>query len=132
MIGPRNESSQANFWGGWCKHSLPKSARRRAHVGCHVVQGNRDNIASMAPGSQKVIRQVMELIDTYDLWGSISLPKKHTQNDISDIYRLAFFTHGIFVNAALQEPFGLTVIEVTPHPREPERRLSCRLLMCAD
>eukprot|EP00884_Botryococcus_braunii_P004374 jgi/Botrbrau1/13938/Bobra.0193s0005.1 len=80
-----------------------------------LVMGNRDNIASMAPGSQKVIRQVMELIDTYDLWGSVSLPKKHTQKDISDIYRLAFFTHGIFVNAALQEPFGLTVIEAAAH-----------------
>ena len=36
----------------------------------------------------------------------------HSQNDISDIYRFPLVTKGIFVNPALQEPFGLTVIEV--------------------
>jgi hypothetical protein len=35
----------------------------------------------------------------------------HSQNDISDIYRFPLVTKGIFVNPALQEPFGLTVIE---------------------
>ena len=39
-------------------------------------------------------------------------PQAHSQNDISDIYRFPLVTKGIFVNPALQEPFGLTVIEV--------------------
>lgn len=39
-------------------------------------------------------------------------PQAHSQNDISDIYRYPLVTKGIFVNPALQEPFGLTVIEV--------------------
>lgn len=76
------------------------------------VQGNRDNIDSMAAGSQKVLTQVMKLIDLHDLYGSVAYPKKHSQDDISDIYRLPLATHGIFTNIALQEPFGLTVIEV--------------------
>lgn len=32
-----------------------------------------------------------------------------------DIYSYARHTHGIFVNPALQEPFGLTVIEARLH-----------------
>jgi len=43
-------------------------------------------------------------------------PQAHSQNDISDIYRYPLVTRGIFVNPALQEPFGLTVIEVRLWP----------------
>lgn len=32
-------------------------------------QGNRDNIDSMAGGSQKVLVQVLKLIDAHDLYG---------------------------------------------------------------
>ena len=54
-------------------------------------------------------------MDGYDLYGSVAYPKKHTQADISDIYRLPLATRGVFTNVALQEPFGLTVIEVRPY-----------------
>ncbi len=75
------------------------------------AKGNRENIDSMAPGSQKILTQVMKLIDAHDLYGSVAYPKKHEQKDISDIYLLPYATRGIFTNVALQEPFGLTVIE---------------------
>ena len=67
----------------------------------------------MAGGSQKILNQVLKLIDQHDLYGSVAYPKKHQQKDISDIYLLPFATRGIFTNVALQEPFGLTVIEVS-------------------
>jgi hypothetical protein len=77
------------------------------------MQGNRELIDSMAGGSAKVLTQVLKLIDNHDLYGSVAYPKRHTQKDISDIYRLCLATHGVFTNVALQEPFGLTVIEVS-------------------
>lgn len=80
-----------------------------------LVMGNRDNIDGMASGSQKVLTQVLKLIDAHDLYGSVSYPKHHTQMDISDIYLFAYATRGVFVNPALQEPFGLTVIEAAAH-----------------
>ena len=80
-----------------------------------LIMGNRDNIESMASGSQKVLTQVLQLIDAYDLYGSVAYPKHHGQSDISDIYLFAADTKGIFVNIALQEPFGLTVIEAAAH-----------------
>ena len=80
------------------------------HIPC--FQGNRENIDSMAGGSQKVLGEVLKLIDQYDLYGSVAYPKRHQQSDISDIYRLPLKTKGVFTNVALQEPFGLTVIEV--------------------
>lgn len=77
-----------------------------------LLQGNRENIDSMAAGSSKILTQVLKLVDSHDLYGSVAYPKKHSQMDISDIYRLPYATRGIFTNVALQEPFGLTVIEV--------------------
>lgn len=59
--------------------------------------------------------QVLKLIDQYDLYGSVAYPKAHKQSDISDIYLLARETRGVFVNIALQEPFGLTLIEAAVH-----------------
>lgn len=177
-------------WGGsdntlraWSQHVCPPPP--------HGLQGNRDNIDSMASGSQKVLTQVLKLIDSHDLvsigwrgslragtgscagsrvvgrararptawwlllhprglqYGSVAYPKHHTQMDISDIYLFAFVslaacpppacrgtrsrlqqpstlslaccaplaqaTRGVFVNIALQEPFGLTVIEAAAH-----------------
>jgi len=59
-------------------------------------------IDSMAPGSAKVLDQVLKLIDAFDLYGSVAYPKRHTQDDISDIYLLPAATRGVFVNIALQ------------------------------
>lgn len=75
-----------------------------------LVMGNRENIESMAAGSQKVLDQVLRLIDAYDLYGSVAYPKRHASDDVTDIYRYAYRTNGVFVNIALQEPFGLTLV----------------------
>eukprot|EP00878_Enallax_costatus_P003956 GHUV01004177.1.p1 GENE.GHUV01004177.1~~GHUV01004177.1.p1 ORF type:complete len:1210 (+),score=383.57 GHUV01004177.1:125-3754(+) len=80
-----------------------------------LIMGNREVIDGMAPGSAKVLEQVLKLIDSYDLYGSVAYPKRHSQDDISDIYLLPAATRGVFVNIALQEPFGLTLIEAAAH-----------------
>ncbi|GIL46817.1 hypothetical protein Vafri_3695, partial [Volvox africanus] len=80
-----------------------------------LVLGNRDAIDSMASGSARVMEGVLKLVDAYDLYGSVAYPKRHSQSDISDIYHLAAATRGVFVNVALQEPFGLTLIEAAAH-----------------
>lgn len=79
-----------------------------------MAQGNRRDLKELGAGSQKVLNEVMYLIDLHDLYGYVAYPKAHSQSDISDIYRFAEVSNGIFVNPALQEPFGLTVIEVHP------------------
>lgn len=70
------------------------------------VQGNRDAIDSMAPGSARVMEGVLKLIDAYNLYGCVAYPKRHSQTDISDIYLLAAATKGVFVNPALQVSGG--------------------------
>ncbi len=76
-----------------------------------VVAGNRDDISKMDKGPREVLSEILMLIDRYDLYGQIAFPKHHQPNDVPDLYRLAASTRGVFVNPALTEPFGLTLIE---------------------
>lgn len=76
-----------------------------------VVAGNRHRIGELDPGARKVWSELLKLIDDYDLYGCVSIPKHHESDEIPAFYRYAASKRGIFVNPALTEPFGLTLIE---------------------
>ncbi|MGR8929069.1 MAG: HAD-IIB family hydrolase [Gammaproteobacteria bacterium] len=76
-----------------------------------IIAGNRDDIRDMDEGAQSVLTELLLLADSYDLYGRIALPKHHTQEEVPDIYRLAALSKGVFINPALTEPFGLTLLE---------------------
>jgi len=76
-----------------------------------VVAGNRDDISTMDSGLQDVLTDILLAIDRYDLYGKISYPKRHAPEEVPVIYRLTTARKGVFVNPALTEPFGLTLIE---------------------
>ncbi|CAA6668386.1 unnamed protein product [Spirodela intermedia] len=81
-----------------------------------LVMGNRDDIDEMSSGNASVLTTVLKLIDKYDLYGQVAYPKHHKQNDVPEIYRLAAKTKvRVFINPALVEPFGLTLIEAAAH-----------------
>ncbi|CAA7054082.1 unnamed protein product [Microthlaspi erraticum] len=80
-----------------------------------LIMGNRDDIDEMSSGNANMLTTVLKLIDKYDLYGSVAYPKHHKQSDVPDIYRLAANTKGVFINPALVEPFGLTLIEAAAH-----------------
>jgi sucrose-phosphate synthase len=83
----------------------------RARANLVVVAGNRDDLQEMDPGPRRVLQHILLLVDRYDLYGIAAYPKTHDSADVPDLYRLAARTHGVFVNPALTEPFGLTLIE---------------------
>lgn len=85
--------------------------RLRKQANLVLIMGNRDDIRAMDRGARKVMIEVLYLIDKYDLYGSVALPKHHAADDVPDIYRLAAASNGVFVNPAWTEPFGLTLIE---------------------
>ena len=76
-----------------------------------LVLGCRDNLSKMDSQQKDVFQQIFEIIDRYNLYGKVAYPKKHTPNQIPSIYRWAASRRGIFVNPALTEPFGLTLLE---------------------
>ncbi|XP_015088064.1 probable sucrose-phosphate synthase 2 [Solanum pennellii] len=80
-----------------------------------LIMGNRDDIDEMSAGNASVLTTVLKLVDRYDLYGQVAFPKHHKQSDVPEIYRLAGKTKGVFINPALVEPFGLTLIEASAH-----------------
>jgi sucrose-phosphate synthase len=76
-----------------------------------LVMGSRDDIREMPSASRRVLSAVLEAIDRHDLYGSVAYPKSHGPDDVPDLYRWAARSGGVFVNPALTEPFGLTLLE---------------------
>lgn len=76
-----------------------------------IVAGNRDDIRTLDDAQRKVLGDLLFDIDRYDLWGKVAIPKHHASDDVPELYRLAARRRGVFVNPALTEPFGLTLIE---------------------
>ncbi|MBK1702509.1 HAD family hydrolase [Thiococcus pfennigii] len=76
-----------------------------------IVAGNRDDIADLDSGAQTVLTNLLLAIDIYDLYGLVAYPKHHRSDEVPILYRLAAARRGVFINPALTEPFGLTLIE---------------------
>ncbi|MEP6929600.1 MAG: HAD-IIB family hydrolase, partial [Flavobacterium sp.] len=77
-----------------------------------IFAGIRKDIMKMPESEKEVLTDLLLLMDKYDLYGKMAIPKKHdVENEVSIIYRHAAEKRGVFVNLALHENFGLTVIE---------------------
>ncbi|HEX5049935.1 MAG TPA: HAD-IIB family hydrolase [Gammaproteobacteria bacterium] len=88
-----------------------KHPRLAAIANLVVIVGNRDNLADMEHGPRQVLTDLLLDVDRYDLYGKVAYPKHHRPEDVPEVYRAAVRSHGVFVNPALTEPFGLTLIE---------------------
>ncbi len=80
---------------------------------------DRANLVVLAgqPGSgrssaeeMEVVAELVRLCGDQDLQGRVALPPRHNSADVAALYRRAA-RGGVFVNPALHEPFGLTLIE---------------------
>lgn len=77
-----------------------------------VFAGIRKDISEMEDNERDVLTEILLLMDKYDLYGKIAIPKKHDfEHEVPELYRIAAEKKGVFVNSALTEPFGLTLIE---------------------
>ena len=76
-----------------------------------LILGCRDDARHLEKQQRDIFQQIFELVDKYDLYGKIAYPKQHRREQIPSIYRWASYKKGLFVNPALTEPFGLTLLE---------------------
>jgi sucrose-phosphate synthase len=106
-----------------------------------VFAGIRKDITKMEDNERDVLTEILLLMDKYDLYGKIAIPKKHDfEHEVPELYRIAAEKKGVFVNSALTEPFGLTLIEaaacglpiIAPDdggPRDIVKNCQCGLLV---
>ncbi len=76
-----------------------------------LVVGTREDIRDMDAEQRRVLNELLLLIDAYDLYGTVAIPKQHEPEDIPALYRVARQTGGVFVLPTFFEMFGLTLIE---------------------
>ena len=76
-----------------------------------LILGCRDDSRQLEKQQREVFQQIFELVDKYNLYGKVAYPKQHRRDQIPAIYRWAASKRGLFVNPALTEPFGLTLLE---------------------
>ena len=77
-----------------------------------IFAGVRKDIRDMQENEREVLTELLLLLDRYDLYGKMALPKRHEPDvDIPVLYRLAAASGGVFINPALVENFGITLIE---------------------
>ncbi|MCA9167075.1 MAG: HAD-IIB family hydrolase [Planctomycetales bacterium] len=76
-----------------------------------LVMGTRDDLRELSSAQRRVVNNILTLIDVYDLYGKVAYPKQHAAADVPELYRLATLSRGVFINPALTEPFGLTLLE---------------------
>ncbi len=76
-----------------------------------LIMGCRDDIREMPAGQRRVLQNVLTLIDTHDLYGKVAYPKQHSSDEVPALYRMITKSGGVFINAAMTEPFGLTLLE---------------------
>ncbi|HZW98593.1 MAG TPA: glycosyltransferase [Trueperaceae bacterium] len=79
-----------------------------------IFAGVRSDIEQMDDNEREVLTGLLLAMDKYDLYGRLALPKKHQPDtDIPVLYRLVAARRGVFVNPALVENFGITLIEAS-------------------
>ena len=94
-------------------HAYGQSKELQESANLVLIAGTRDHLSGLEDECRDNMHELIELIDQYDLYGRVAYPKYHQETDIPGIYGYARETQGIFVNPALNEPFGLTLLEAS-------------------
>lgn len=77
-----------------------------------IFAGVRKDISQMPDDEKEILTNLLLLMDKYDLYGKMALPKKNDPGmEVPEIYRIAARKKGVFVNATPGENFGLTIVE---------------------
>jgi sucrose-phosphate synthase len=89
-----------------------EDAELQALANLAIFAGIRKDITKKEAGERDVLTRMLLLMDKYNLYGKMAIPKQHDfEHEVPELYRIAAEKRGVFVNPALTEPFGLTLLE---------------------
>lgn len=94
-------------------YAVHPTLRKQANL--VILAGLRDAPDSGEDEQRAVIGGLIERMDRHDLYGSLALPKRHSQATVASLYTHARATRGVFANPALTEPYGLTLTEAASY-----------------
>lgn len=76
-----------------------------------IVSGSRVDVRTAEEDQRRLFTDLLLDLDAFDLYGKVAIPKRHGREDVPELYRLAARRRGVFVDVAVNEPFGLTILE---------------------
>ncbi len=76
-----------------------------------LIMGSRDDLRQMSILQQRILRNLFVLFDVYDLHGMVAYPKQFPTEQLPVLFRFAASSGGVFINPALVEPLGFTLME---------------------
>lgn len=85
----------------------------RENANLILIGGNRSTLENLTTGARRVWLELLRLIDDGDLYGITAYPKHHASHQVAGFFRWCASRHGVFVNPAFTEPFGLTLLEAS-------------------
>jgi len=86
----------------------------RSKTNLVILAGKRDDISTMGRGEREALTELLLLVDKYDLYGKIAIPKHHnSEYGVPELLRMAAKTRGVFVNPTISESFGLATVEAS-------------------
>ncbi len=91
------------------------SEKLRQSANLVILPGLRHSVGHGEAEQVEVLRNLIDLIDGHDLHGMVAYPRQHDASQVRGLYALARQSMGVFVNPALVEPFGLTILEAAVH-----------------
>jgi len=91
------------------------SAELQAKANLVILAGQHGDPLQANDEARKELDQLRTLLKGPALRGKVALPSHHTQTDVAALYEGAAQSGGVFVNLALHEPFGLTMLEAAAH-----------------
>ncbi|MBI3929446.1 MAG: glycosyltransferase [Armatimonadetes bacterium] len=93
-------------------HAYGSDRELQAIANLAIFAGIRADISQMGENEQEVLTEMLLLMDRYDLYGKMAIPKQHNPTqEVPALYRLCGSKRGVFTNPAFTEPFGLTLLE---------------------
>jgi len=91
-----------------------ESLELQAMANLAIFAGIRKWISDMEENEKDVLTEMLLLMDAFDLYGKMAIPKKHNfEYEVPELYHITGERRGVFVNVALTEPFGLTLLEAS-------------------
>lgn len=91
------------------------NAELRDRANLVILAGLRNGLISGEAEQRQVLTGIVDAIDRHNLYGKVAYPPRHTRQQVQSLYALARDSGGVFVNPALTEPYGLTLIEAAAH-----------------
>lgn len=80
-----------------------------------ILAGQHGEALQSNAEARRELSQLHEILDGTALAGKVALPPRHSQEDVAALFESAARGQGVFVNLALHEPFGLTMLEAASH-----------------